>query len=355
MIGWEKILLLPTTTIMNAISIIDTSAMQIALVVDHERRLLGTVTDGDIRRGILKGLSLDRNVSEIMYQNPTVVKQGVDKDTIISIMKTKKLLQIPVLDARNRVVGLEIWDELFKARTQDNCVVLMAGGQGLRLRPYTESCPKPLLRVGDKPILETILGNIIGYGFRKFIFTVNYKAKMIEEYFGDGKEWGVQIQYIKEDKKLGTAGALSMLPEKPAKSFIVMNGDLLTKINFQQLLDYHQDHTVKATVCVREYYSNLPYGVVKITDHYIDHLEEKPRQHFFINAGIYVLEPSIISSIPVNTYLDMPDLIRKLLQKNDKVAAFPVREYWIDVGSESDFIKAKSEFNEVFYDLTDEH
>lgn len=348
MTGWEKILILPTTTIMDAISIIDTSAMQIALVVDHDRHLLGTVTDGDIRRGILKDLSFDRNVSEIMYQDPTAVKQGVDKEIIISIMKTKKLLQIPVIDDRNRVVGLEIWDELLKTRIQDNWVVLMAGGQGLRLRPHTENCPKPMLKVGGKPILETIMENIMGYGFRKFIFTVNYRAKMIEEYFGNGKNWGVQIDYINENKRLGTAGALSLLPEKPEKPIIVMNGDLLTKINFLQLLDYHQNHAVKATVCVREYYSNLPYGVIKIADHYIEHIEEKPRQHFFINAGIYVLEPSVISGMPVNRYLDMTELIKTLLQKKEKVAAFPVREYWIDVGNESDFIKANSEFEEVF-------
>lgn len=348
MTGWQKILILPTTSIMDAISIIDTSAMQIALVVDSERRLLGTVTDGDIRRGILKGLSLDKNVEEIMYNNPTAVKQGVDKDIFISIMKTKKLLQIPVVDDQNRVVGLEIWDELLETRMQDNQVVLMAGGQGLRLRPHTDDCPKPLLKVGGKPILETILENIIGYGFRNFIFTVNYKAKMIEEYFGDGKSWGVQIHYIKEEKKMGTAGALSLLPEEPDKPLIVMNGDLLTKINFQQLLDYHQEQAVKATVCVREYYSTLPYGVVKIADHYIEHFEEKPSQHFFINAGIYVLDPSIISRIPVNTYLDMPEFIKTFLQKKEKIAAFPVREYWIDVGNESDYIKANSDFEEVF-------
>lgn len=224
----------------------------------------------------------------------------------------------------------------------------MAGGQGLRLRPHTENCPKPLLKVGGKPILETIMENIMGYGFRKFIFTVNYRAKMIEEYFGDGKKWGVQIDYINENKKLGTAGALSLLPEKPEKPLIVMNGDLLTKINFQQLLDYHQNHAVKATVCVREYYSTLPYGVIKIEDHYIEHIEEKPKQHFFINAGIYVLEPSVISGMLVNTFLDMTELIKVLLQKKEKVAAFPVREYWIDVGNERDFIKANNEFEEVF-------
>lgn len=263
-------------------------------------------------------------------------------------MKEKAIKQVPVIDGNGYVIKLELIDELLKETTLDNWVVLMAGGLGTRLQPLTEDCPKPMVQVGGKPVLETILVNFIDQGFNKFFIAVNHFASQIQKYFGDGSYWGAEIEYLTEDKKMGTAGALSMLPEKPAKPVLVMNGDLLTKVNFEQLLDFHSQHEADATMCVREYSFQIPYGVIKIEENCIKEIDEKPVQQFFVNAGIYVLEPEALELIPEQQYFDMTTLFEQLIANNMKSAVFPIREYWIDIGYHGDYERANHDYGEVF-------
>jgi len=348
MIAWKEILVLPEISIREAIHVLDKSAKQIVLVVDGNNCLVGTATDGDIRRGILKGVSLDDPIQTIMNSDPTVAMIDEGRESILAAMQLKGLHHIPLVDENHRVMGLETLDDLIQSPARENRVVLMAGGLGNRLSPLTDECPKPMLKVGNKPLLETILENFIEYGFHRFYISVNYMADVVKSYFGDGFRWGVDICYLHEDQRLGTAGALSLLPEKPMEALLVMNGDLLTKVNFKQLLDFHTEHHAKATMCVREYDFQVPYGVVKIDAHRITSIDEKPIQRFFVNAGIYVLEPEALDLISSNTYFDMPTLFEKLIALKKEAAVFPIREYWLDIGHLADYKRANGEYQDIF-------
>ncbi|MCM3590176.1 nucleotidyltransferase family protein [Brevibacillus borstelensis] len=345
---WKKLLINPQTPILKTLEIIDINARQIALVVDHEERLLGTVTDGDIRRGLLKGKSLQDPASSVMNPYPTVASPYDTRENILALMKVKQLNQIPVVDDDGKIIDVEILNDILRPIQKENWVILMAGGLGTRLAPLTRDCPKPLLRVGDKPLLETILMSFLEQGFHRFYISVKYKADMIQSYFGDGKRWGVDIRYLEEQESLGTAGALSLLPEVPTAPFFVMNGDLLTKVNFEHLLDFHKTYQAEATMCVREYDHQIPYGVVKVERQRLAGIEEKPVQRFFVNAGIYVLEPTMLDYIPRNQHLDMPTLFDNIIREKKNAVAFPIREYWLDIGRISDFEKANKEYMEVF-------
>jgi dTDP-glucose pyrophosphorylase len=346
---WQSILMCPAKSILEAIEIIDKGGLQIALVIDQNQHLLGTVTDGDIRRGLLRGITLDKPVKLIMNANPTVVVKGCGKQKIIGIMNSMNLRHIPVLDSSGKLIGLEFIDQLLNTEQKDNWVLLMAGGLGNRLKPLTDNCPKPLLNVGGKPVLETILDSFIEQGFSHFYISVNYKAGMIKNYFGDGSYWGVQIEYLHEKKKLGTAGALGLLPDPVDKPIIVMNGDILTKVDFRHLLNFHTEHQAQATMCVREYHMQIPYGVVQINKYKLRAIEEKPVKKFFVNAGLYVLDPCVLNNnIPANTYLDMPTLFDNLIKQKKETAIFPIREYWMDIGKHDDYERANGEFPEVF-------
>ncbi|WP_138753685.1 nucleotidyltransferase family protein [Paenibacillus sinopodophylli] len=345
----DKLLISPQASILEALHIIDKGTAQIALVVDTNQRLIGTITDGDIRRGILKGIDLKSEVNLIMKTDPITSLEADSKDIVFAKMKNYNLKQIPITDPDGKIVRLELLGEIIRHERSDNWVVLMAGGLGTRLGELTRDCPKPLLKVGSKPILEVILENFISNGFYRFIISVNYKAEMIMEYFGNGLKWGVEIIYLQENKRLGTAGALSLLPFIPDKPILVMNGDLLTKVNFQQLLDFHLDTRAKATMCVREYEFQVPYGVVKVDNYRLQSIEEKPVQHFFISGGIYVISPEVLQYIPEETFYDMPSLFDKLLQINAPTSAFPIREYWMDIGRMDDFERANSEYLEGIF------
>jgi len=348
MSGWKQVLVAASTSIRDAVQVLDTSSMQIVLVVDETHRLLGTITDGDIRRGILKGVSLSDAVQRIMNPDPTVARVDEGRESILAVMQRKQLHHIPLLDADHRVVGLETLDELIQSRPKPNRVVLMAGGLGSRLRPLTDECPKPMLKVGTKPLLETILENFIEYGFHRFYISVNFMADMVQSYFGNGSRWGVEIAYLQETRQLGTAGALSLLPERPAEALLVMNGDVLTKVNFSQLLDFHAGHGARGTMCVREYDFQVPYGVVSIDNHRITSIDEKPIHRFFVNAGIYVLEPEALGLIPPDVRFDMPTLFEALVEQRAETAVFPIREYWLDIGQMADYDRANGEFTQIF-------
>lgn len=344
----KNVVVSSSAPIRKVIKTIDNNAVQIALVVDERMCLLGTVTDGDVRRGILKGISLDQPVELIMQKNPTVASMDDNRSTILTLMRQKTVHQIPLLDPQGRIVGLELMDELLQTEERENWVVIMAGGLGKRLSPLTDSVPKPLIPVGRKPILETILENFTEYGFRNFYLAVNYKDEMIKSYFGDGSKWKIRIEYLSEDKRLGTAGALSLLPERLDRTFFVMNGDLLTKINFSQLLSFHRESNGAATMCVREYDFQVPFGVVKLDDKSIRSIDEKPVHRFFVNAGIYVFEPSVLDRIPKQESYDMPQLFERLIAAGVKTVAFPIHEYWLDIGRIDDLERAHQEFPHVF-------
>lgn len=346
--NWRDILVRKDATILESIKVIDAGAIQIALVVDDDRRLIGTVTDGDIRRAILRNVPLTEPVATAMNPQPTTVRMDEDRETVLAKMRVKQLRQIPVLDDDGRVVSVEVMEELLGSARRPNWVVLMAGGAGTRLYPLTEDCPKPLLKVGNKALLETIVENFVQYGFHRFFISVNYKAEMILEHFGDGSRWGIDIQYLHERRKLGTAGCLSLLPERPTEPFFVMNGDLLTNVNFNHLLEFHREHKAAATMCVREYDFQVPYGVVRLDEHKVLSIDEKPIHRFFVNAGIYVLEPKALDVVEAERSLDMTTLLETMMGNGEETSVFPIREYWRDIGRPDDFEQANGEFPRVF-------
>jgi len=346
--SFENIRLAITSTIKDALKVIDTGAMQIALVLDDENKLIGTITDGDVRRGILTGLTLDDGIESIIFRTPTVCSVNDTKEDILKIAVAKKLYQIPIVDLDGVLVGIDEVDELLKPAEHSNKVILMVGGMGTRLRPLTNDRPKPLLEVGNKPILETIIANFAKYGFKSIILSVNYKSQMIEDYFGDGSKFGVTIDYVHEDKRMGTAGALSLMREQLTEPFFVMNGDLLTNVNFEHMLEYHLSNQAIATMGVREYDFQVPYGVVNVEGHQITSIEEKPVHKFFVSGGMYVLDTDVLNTIPDDIFYDMPTLFEKLIANKQKAISFPIREYWLDIGRMSDFEQANNEYHEVF-------
>jgi dTDP-glucose pyrophosphorylase len=344
---WQVIAVSSATPMRDVLSVIDKSAMQIALVVDDSHHLLGTTTDGDIRRALLRGDNLDTPARDFMNANPVTGLIDEDPESWQRAMQRHTLQHLPLLDANGCVQALAR-KEAPQDPQRENPVVLMAGGMGTRLRPLTDRQPKPLLKIGDKPILETIIENFAAQGFHRFFLCINYQGEKIKQFCGDGRKWGVEIAYIEEHKRLGTAGALGLLPVQLDKPFFVMNGDLLTKVDFVRLLGFHQKQQNVATLCVREYRYQIPYGVVKLNQHQVVNLKEKPVQYYFVNAGVYLLEPEVLKHIPQNQYFDMTQLFEYLIQNNIKVGSFPLREYWMDVGRMEDFEQAHLDYAEQF-------
>ncbi len=341
--NWKESLLQPKATVQDAKRIIDTSSMHIAIVVDEERKLLGIVTQSDYRKGLLRHVNYNDPVTSIMNASPKTALLTDIANKVDEFFIKEKLMHLLIVNDEGILVNVEYYDEHLKIDRKENWVVIMAGGLGNRLRPLTEYTPKPLLNMGGKPIIESIIDKFINYGFRRFYLSVNYKADMIEDYFGDGSKLEVQISYMKEVQQMGTAGSLSLLPDIPNKPFITMNADLITDINFQDLVNYHLEHRASATMCVKEYDFTVPYGVVKVNDHKIEGLDEKPNQKFFVNAGIYLLEPDILELIPKNVSIDMPDLFKMIIDSNKTTAAFPIHEYWLDIGQMNDYQKANND------------
>ena len=344
----EKFFLYENNSIRDALEIIDKAAMRIAIVVDKNKKFLGTLSDGDIRRALLSSSSLEDNIKQIYYKNSTTALKTDSKDSIIKKAIKNKVYQIPILDNNGLVVDVLDLATLLTITKRKNKVILMAGGLGTRLRPLTKHTPKPLLKVGDKPILQTIIENFAAHGFENIVISLNYKSEMIRDFFKDGSDFGVNIEYIEENKRLGTAGALSLLKESPNEPFFVMNGDLLTNVNFTELLDYHTFANNTATMCVREYQYQIPYGVIETNNEQITSIVEKPIQKFFVNAGIYLLNSEVLETIPKDEFYDMPTLFEHLLEQQKKVSSFPIHEYWLDIGQHHDFTKANEEYFDNF-------
>lgn len=347
MTKWQQILVKPNDTILETMKVIDVSSLQFAVVVDDRQRLLGTVTDGDIRRGILRGEGLDVPISVIMNENPITAKNGQSCYGYKQLMEKKKLKQLPIVDDDNKIIDIVFADKV-EILSNKNIVVLMLGGLGTRLRPLTNDIPKPMLKIGNKPIVETIVESFKQYGYTHFIFSVNYKKEVIQNYFQNGEAFGVTIDYIEEQQRMGTAGALSLLKNRPTEPFFVMNGDLLTQVNFEQLMQFHIEHEAVATMCVREYEYQIPYGVIETNGTDLVAIKEKPIHRSFVNAGIYVLSPEVFDDIPYGEFYDMPTLFEQLIEKGKKTAVFPIREYWLDIGRMDDFEKANMEYKERY-------
>lgn len=340
--GWESILVNPDLSLEDAIRVLDREALRFVMVVDAERRLLGTLTDGDVRRALLRHVSLASPVRDVMHTEPRTAMGDWSREKILALMERYQLLQIPVLDDAGHVIGLETLQSLLLKPRRDNPVFLMAGGFGTRLRPLTNSCPKPLLKVGEKPILELILENFINAGFHRFFISTHYMPELIHEHFSDGSRWGVDIRYVHEEQPLGTGGALGLLPHEEINlPVFMMNGDLLTNLDFGNLLDFHQDHAGIATMCVREYEHRVPYGVIESDGLRVQAMVEKPVFRYFINAGIYLLAPELVRSVQPNTRIDMPTLLERQISMGETVNMFPIHEYWLDIGRMEDFQRAQ--------------
>jgi dTDP-glucose pyrophosphorylase len=346
--AWRSAALPPTATVRAALERLDAAGTQIVLVVDAEDRLLGTITDGDIRRAILRQLDLDASVERVMNPNPATARIGGSSETLVGLMRERRVHQLPLIGPDGRVAGLELLDRLMASRARENAAVLMAGGLGSRLRPLTDAVPKPLLEIGGRPLLETIIGSLVRHGFRHLYLAVNYRAEQIEAHFGDGSTRGLRIEYLREDAFLGTAGALSLLPEPPSTPLLVMNGDILTTLDFGQLMDFHVSQAADLTMCIRQISTRVPYGVVDLDENRVVAITEKPEQQHFVNAGIYVLDPAVVAGLEPGRRLDMTALAQEVGAAGGSVAAFPIREYWLDIGQPADFEKAQEDYQRVF-------
>lgn len=339
--AWKNILLGPEQTIREALEIINAEALRTALVVDDYMHLVGVVTDGDIRRGLLNNLTISEPVSAVMNAKPITGDSTMNNRELLKLMRDKSILSVPIVH-QGVVIGLQTLQQVLDKPKLDNPIFLMAGGFGKRLRPLTDRCPKPMLKVGDKPILETVLINFIEAGFHQFYISTHYLADQIKDYFGNGEKWGVTIHYVHEQQPLGTGGALGLLPpDLPQLPLIMMNSDILTKVDFQRLLAFHNDSDALATMCVREYEYQIPYGVVQGEAGFIKDMVEKPTQHFFVNAGIYVIEPSMTQMVKSEQMIDMPTLLEQCINDSYQVQMFPIHEYWLDIGKHDDFNKAQ--------------
>lgn len=337
---WRKTNLFPNATLQQVIRNLDETGMQIVLVVSSEGTLVGTVTDGDIRRALLSGLDMSSPVDRIMNCNPFVVPRELGQDAVIQLMHANKIHQLPVLDNKRHVVGLHLLDELAVPAQRSNLMVIMAGGQGVRLRPHTENCPKPMLLVAGKPMLEHIIERGKLEGFNHFILAVHYLGHMIEDYFGDGNLWQVKIDYLRENEPLGTAGAINLLSPRPQVPFLVSNGDVLTDIRYSKMLDFHLRHNAVATMAVCFYEWQNPFGVVHTKGVDILSFEEKPISRTHINSGVYVLDPSVLDCLNEGEYCDMPTLFCRLKDKGRRTIVYPMHEPWLDVGCPDDYEQA---------------
>jgi dTDP-glucose pyrophosphorylase len=319
----------------------------IVLVVDSEGRLLGTITDGDVRRAILADISLEEPVSVLLarkadspYAQPITAPAGSDRSTLLQVLQQHNILHLPLVDQDQRVVALATLDELTLQQEPPVQAVIMAGGLGVRLRPLTEELPKPMLPVGDRPLMEIMVQQLRTAGIRHVNVTVHHKPEKITEHFGDGREFGVNITYLTEDRPLGTAGALGMM-EPPQETVLVINGDILTQVDFRAMLAYHHEHHADLTVAVQQHDLQVPYGIIECEGTFVRRLSEKPTLKFLVNAGIYLLEPTVYRFIPNGERYDMTDLIQRLLNEGCQVVAFPIREYWMDIGQHADYQQVK--------------
>jgi dTDP-glucose pyrophosphorylase len=338
--NWKSTIVKVGSSFQESINSLEKSGLQIVLVVSGDNLLIGTLTDGDIRRAFLKGHSLNSFIDPVVHHNPLVVPPDIGREMVLNLMRVNKIHQIPVVDRNGKLIGLHVWDNIVTPANIPNQMVIMAGGRGTRLHPHTENCPKPMLKVGNKPMLEHIIESAHSDGFNNFIISLHYLGEMIEDYFGDGSNWNVKIEYLHEKDPLGTAGCLSLLNTRPEVPFLVTNGDVLTDIHYSDILNFHITHNASATMAVRQYEIQNQFGVVKLKGIEIDGFEEKPIYRSHINAGIYVLSPEALNYLSNGESCDMPLLFDRMRQNGSMTIVFPMHEPWLDVGRPSDLQQA---------------
>jgi dTDP-glucose pyrophosphorylase len=339
--AWTATLLSMGSTIQQAIHSLENSSLQIVLAVSEGNKLAGTLTDGDIRRAFLKGRRLDSVIDDVINRSPLAVPPEIGRDLVLQLMKINKIHQLPIVDQKGVVVGLYVWDSIIAPVVIENVLLIMAGGKGTRLRPHTENCPKPMLEVGGKPMLEHIIERALADGFQNFVISVHYLGHMIEEHFGDGSRYGVHIDYLREESPLGTAGCLSLLPKVPVLPFIVTNGDVLTDIHYNEFLDFHIRHEATATMAVRQHEIQNQFGVVRTKGIEIEGFVEKPIYRSHVNAGMYVLNPDVLKYIDYKQPCDMPTLFDRVMKNDERAIVYPMHEPWLDVGRPEDLANAR--------------
>jgi dTDP-glucose pyrophosphorylase len=340
--SWRQAIVKADATIEDVIHNLNQVALKIVLVVGNAGELVGTISDGDIRRGLLKGLDIYSPIESIIHRNALVVPPEMGRELVLQLMVANKIQQLPIVDKNQHVVGLHLWDEISAPAARPNLMVIMAGGMGTRLRPHTENCPKPLLPVAGKPMLEHIIEHAKLEGFSHFVLAVHYLGHMIEEHFGNGSQFGVRIDYIREQTPLGTAGALSLLNPRPDAAFVVTNGDVITDIQYGELLDFHVRNNAAATMAVRVHEWQHPFGVVQTKGVEIVGFEEKPVARTHINAGVYALDPAALNALAADVRCDMPALFARLQEQAKRTVAYPMHEPWLDVGRPDDLKQANS-------------
>jgi dTDP-glucose pyrophosphorylase len=340
--SWRKALLREDASIQDAIRSLNESGVQIALVIDAEGMLIGTITDGDVRRGILRGVGMTDAVATILHRDPMVLPPTMDRQAALQVMRSNGLHQLPVVDDARRVVGLHLWNMLDTPSTRPNAMVVMAGGRGTRLYPHTENCPKPMLPVGGRPMIEHIVERARGEGFQRFVFAIHYLGHMIEDHFGDGSRFGIKINYLREERPLGTGGALGLMLGRPDVPFVVTNGDVLSDVRYGEILDFHVRHGAAATMAVRAHEWQHPFGVVHTNGVDITGFEEKPTVRSRINAGIYVLDPIALDVLAPGEHCDMPTLFERLQASAHRTIVYPMHELWLDVGRPADLELARA-------------
>ena len=330
--------------ILEALKAMDASGTGALFVVDAANKLIGIVTDGDVRRGLLKNIPLSAPIADIMSRKFYSWPFEKSREQAVLHLKQIQRRQMPIVDKDGILVDVLLLDEIEFKRYQ-NPVIFMAGGLGKRLHPLTQDVPKPMLTVGGKPILESMLTRFASQGFDQFFMCTNYKSEYIEDHFRNGEKWNVSVKFVREEKQLGTAGALGLLKSEIKLPCIVMNGDILTSVDLTKLLEYHEKNPAAATVCVAQYGIEVPYGVVETKNKRVVRITEKPTKQFHINSGIYLLDPQVLEYVPHNEYLDMPTLLDRLITAGQIVNSFPIHEYWTDIGNIRDYEKANADFD----------
>ena len=335
----ESTLVPPTATVVEAMRVMDTSALGIVLMVDAEMRLLGTITDGDIRRALLKGAAPESPMRPHVRENFVAVSPAAGRAEVLDLMQARYIQQVPVVE-EGRLVGLHLLRELLGGVVRPNVAVIMAGGKGMRLRPITETIPKPMVKVAGRPILERLVLHLVGFGIRRIYLAINYLGHIVRDCFGDGARFGCRIEYLEETDELGTGGALSLLPEPPRDPVLVLNGDLVTQMNVHLFLEAHQRLGVRATMAVRRYFHAMPFGCVEVREERVTRLVEKPVLEKMINAGAYVLEPALVGRVPRAPF-PITRLFEECLQRGEPVGAWEIQEDWIDVGQKEQLQQAQ--------------
>lgn len=353
--SWQSILLSHKATIRDAMRVIDQGALRICMVVDESKRLLGTVTDGDTRRALLRDAHMHDAVSSVMNTKPLTVTNHSSREQRLKLMKEHDVTAVPIINELGQVIGLETLHQAMQPQRLENPVFIMAGGFGTRLQPLTDHCPKPMLRVGEKPMLEHLINQFISHGFSSFYISTHYLPEIIRNHFGDGSAWNASIQYVHEEEPLGTGGALGLLPpDLPDMPLLMMNGDVLTKLNYAQLLRHHIENEFDASMCVREDEHRVPFGVIETENKLITNMVEKPTYRYKINTGIYVLNPEIVRSVQTGQRIDMPTLLDKHRVSGKKIGTYTSYDYWLDIGQMKDYQKAQKDI-ELYFKAEKDH